>query len=193
VGTGTIPQAPRSMVQTTYPNLESLFKQIREDESKKLYPRLVLFEALAVFKDKPRPRQRSDDTICEARRDFLDSFAYLCDVEKGGKTVTATALQSRLISDCLWLAANEGVRDDVLSYAMDVLQILNTVTPENKSALKDRVFTIAVGKCRPRIQYYKDQVRRHATSCRMALKFREKNDVGMGTLLGMADNGLPSK
>jgi hypothetical protein len=146
MGTGTIPQAPRSMVQIRNLNLESLFKQIREDESKKMYPRLVLFEALAVFKDKPRRRQQSEDTICEARRDFLDSFAYLCDVEKGGKTVTATALQQHPISDCLWLAANEGVRDDVWSYATDLLQILKTVTPENKSVLKDHVFRLAVGK-----------------------------------------------
>lgn len=181
------------MVSGVYPALGSLLEQIQEDEAKKLYPRLVLFEALAVFKDKRRSRQRSDNPICEARRDFLDSYAYLCDVEKGGKTVTATALQSLPNSDFLWLAANEGVREDIWLYAMDVLQLLKTTTSENQGAVKDSVFKLAVGKCKPRIQYYRDQVQKHARTCRMALRSREKDNVGMNNLIGITGNGLLSK
>jgi hypothetical protein len=90
----------------------------------------VLFHALAKFKDRQKSRHESTDTICEARRNFLDSFAYLCDVEKGGKTVTATALQSLVESDFLWLAANERIRDDILGYAMAILQISKSVSLE---------------------------------------------------------------
>lgn len=87
--------APSSTYVTQRGNssLESLREQIQRDETKKLYPRLVLFGALAIFKDKHKPRQQSEDPIYETRRNFLDSFAYLCDVQKGGSTVTAVALQ----------------------------------------------------------------------------------------------------
>ncbi|KAF2191902.1 hypothetical protein K469DRAFT_655093 [Zopfia rhizophila CBS 207.26] len=165
------------MVERVYSSLESLWEQIQQDEARKLYPRLALFEALSGFKDKQKPRQRSEDTICEARRDFLDSFAYLCDVQKGGKTVTAAALQKLHISNFLWLAANEGVGDDILDYAMDVLEKLKTATSENQSTLQDSIFRLAVEKCKPRIQFYRDEVQKYARNCRMALRHRERDDI----------------
>lgn len=45
------PQAPRAMNQS-FPALDSLLGQLRKHETKTLYPRLALFEALATFKDK---------------------------------------------------------------------------------------------------------------------------------------------
>jgi hypothetical protein len=143
----------------------------------------VLFHALAKFKDRQKSRHESADTICEARRNFLDSFAYLCDVEKGGKTVTATALQSLAESDFLWLAANEGIRDDILGYATSVLQKLKTVSLENERAVKKYVFSLAVEKCRPRIQFYRDQVQKYATHCRTELEKWAEDDLGMCNLL----------
>jgi hypothetical protein len=38
-------------------------------------------------------RDRTTDTVCNIRRDFLDSFTYLCDIQKSGSTVTASAFQ----------------------------------------------------------------------------------------------------
>lgn len=166
-GTSNIPQAPRAM------------EQIQEVESKKLYPRLALPEALSGFKDKHKPRQRSEEPECEARRNFLDSFAYLCDVQKGGNTVTATALQRLPYSDILWLAGNEGIRDDIRAYATKILVNLRTATLENKSVLQDTIFGLAVEKCKPRIQFYRENVQKYATNCRMSLRNREKDDIGM--------------
>jgi hypothetical protein len=167
------------MVQREYTSLRCLLEQIQEAEAKKLYPRLALLEALSRFKDKHKPQQRSEDPICEARRNFLDSFAYLCDVEKGGSTVTAAALQQRPYSDFLWLAANEWIHDDIQAYATNVLGNLRTATLANQSILQDIIFRLAVEKCKPRIQFYKENVQKCATNCRMSLRHREKDDIGM--------------
>lgn len=178
-GTSNIPQAPRTMVQRGYSSLGSLLEKIQEVEAKKLYPRLALLKALSGFKDKHKPRQRSEDLKCEARRNFLDSFAYLCDVQKGGNTVTATALQQRPYSDFLWLAANEGIRDDIRVYATNILVHLRTATLGNQSIIQDTIFRLAVEKCKPRIQFYRENVQKYATNCRMSLRHREKDDTGM--------------
>lgn len=172
------PRAPRSIIQIGSLSFESILGKISRDGAERLYPRLALFEALSGFKDKHKPRQRSDDVICEARRDFLDSFAYLCDVEKGGKTVTATALQKLLVSDFLWLAANEGIRDDIMDYAHTILARLKTITLQNRTTIQDEIFKLAVDKCQPRIKFYKAEVLRYARNCRMTLRHREKGDIG---------------
>jgi hypothetical protein len=154
-------------------------EKLRQEESTKLYPRLALFEALASFKDKRKHRNESDDPQCEARRNFLDAFAYLCDTRNGGSTVTATALQKLPLSNFLWLAANEGVSDDVLGYAKDVLAKLKTATMENQSELKNYIFQFVVEKCTARIQFYKNQVRKFALNCRMQLRSLESDDNGL--------------
>jgi hypothetical protein len=178
-GMGPVPQAPRAMVQRETPALESLLERIQRVEAEKLYPRLVLFKTLATFKDKSKQRQQSKDPLCEARRNFLDSFAYLCDTRKGEATVAATALQQLQFSDFLWLAANEGISDDILDYAKGILSNLKTATLENQSKLRDIIFRLAIEKCTPRIEFYKTQVRTYARKCRMELKRQENDDNGM--------------
>jgi len=153
--------------------------QITELESAVLYPRLVLLEALTGFMDKPKQRAKSGLAICEARRDFLDSFAYLCDVEKGGKTVTATGLQRLEKDNQLWLAANEGIRDDILIYANDILDQIKSATAETQSIIQDRIVALSVEKCKPRIQVYKTAVQELALKCRMALRRVNRDDAGM--------------
>jgi hypothetical protein len=181
------------MVQKESPALESLLNRIQRDEATKLYPRLVLFKALATFKDKSKQRQRSEDPLCEARRNFLDSFAYLCDARKGGATVTATALQQLQISDFLWLAANKGISDNILEYAKGILSCLKTVTLKNQSELRDSIFGLAVEKCMPRIKFYKNQVRVKARNCRMQLRSKESDDNGINQPVVIIDCCLHTK
>jgi hypothetical protein len=178
-GPSPAPQAPRAMAQRGPQVLDARLEKIQQDEAEKLYPRLLLFEALAGFKDKIKQRKPSEDPVCEARRNFLDSFAYLCDTRKGGATVTATGLQQLQISDFLWLAANEGISDDVLEYAKEVLANLKTVNTENQNELKDRILKMVVQKCTPRIQFYKNEVRWFARGCRMKLRSKESDDNGV--------------
>lgn len=156
-------QAPHALVQywggdPTVSPAERIF----HSAAKKLYPRLALFEALARFKDEHEPREPSSDSICEARRAFLDSFAYLCDIEKGGKTVTAAALQKLPHSNFLWLAANEGIRGDVKIYAENILQKLMDVKSSNQRAIQDDIFQLVVEKCKFRIEYYKVEMQKYA-------------------------------
>ncbi|KAK5214922.1 hypothetical protein LTR72_011979 [Exophiala xenobiotica] len=101
VATATAPLGPRAMVQNgTAESWGSTWDRAFHSLAMRSYPRLALFEALAGFKDAHKQREPSEDDICEARRDFMDSFAYMCDTEKGGATVTATGLQKLL--SVLW-------------------------------------------------------------------------------------------
>jgi hypothetical protein len=167
------------MTQRGAPAQEVQLERLRQEEAEKLYPRLVPYAALASFKDKSQQRKESGDPQCEARRNFLDSFAYLCDTRKGGPTVTAAALQKLPLSNFLWLAANEGISDDVLRYAKDVLAKLKTATMENQSELKDHIFQLVVEKCTARIQFYKNQVLRFALNCRMQLRHKKSDENGV--------------
>jgi len=159
---------------TTPSSLEQIFASV----SKELYPRLALFEALARFKDKHERRAPCNDDIVEARRAFLDSFAYLCDVQKGGATVTAAGLQQLPHSNILWLAANEGIRSDIKTYADTILSKLWTVDPSNQNDVEDDIFQLAVEKCRSRIVLYKDKMQNHARNCRMQLRNETQNESG---------------
>jgi hypothetical protein len=173
-----IPSAPRAMVQQEGSgSAVSSLDQMLQSATRNMYPKLALLEALASFKDGYKQRGRSSDDICEARRDFLDSFAYLCDVEKGGTTVTATALQKLLHSNILWLAANEGIRRDVKTYADSILQKLRGVESGNQVQVQDDILRLAVQNCSVRIKYYKSIMQKYARNCRMQLR-QELGDIG---------------
>jgi hypothetical protein len=92
----------------------------------KLIQRLVFAESLFHYKDRHESRDRCDELEPQVklRREFENGFAYICDVERSGKTVTASALQACRSFNLLWLAANEGIRPDIKAYAEDVLQLL---------------------------------------------------------------------
>ena len=173
------PRAPRAMVEQGKVDSVALsLEQIFEDAAKVLYPRLALFEALAKFKDRHTRRQQSNDDICEARRQFLDAFAYLCDIEKGGATVTAAGLQKLPYSNFLWLAANEGIPEDVLVYATRILQRLKEVDSQTQKAVQEDIFQLVVEKSSPRLEFYKTAMQKHARNCRMQLRQENSEDIG---------------
>ncbi len=177
--TNAVPTAPRAMVQQEGIDSAALsLDQIFQSAARNMYPKLALLEALAGFKDGYKGRGRSSDDICEARRDFLDSFAYLCDVEKGGATVTAAALQKLLHSNILWLAANEGIRRDVKVYAESILQMLKVVESGNQVEVQDDILRLAVQNCHSRISYYKGVMQKYARNCRMQLRQEKEDEIG---------------
>lgn len=153
-------------------------EQILQNAKKTLYPRLVLYEALAKFKGGHERRQPSSDSISEARRDFLDSFAYLCDIHKGGATVTAAGLQKLPYSNILWLAANEGIRSEVKRYADTILQKLVAMDSTTEPAVRDDIFQRAVNMCAPRLAFYKTELQTYATKCRMELRKDLPDEAG---------------
>ena len=163
------------MAQSTALSSDRVF----QTAAKNLYPRLALLEALQGFKDGHKRREGPGDEICEARRDFLDSFAYLCDVEKGGATVTAAGLQKLPLSNLLWLAANEGIRKDIELYAENIRQKLMEANLETQEVIQDDIFRLAVEKCKSRIEFYKDKMQKYAKKCRMRLKHETRDEIGM--------------
>lgn len=146
---------------------------------KELYPRLVLFEALAQFKSQHERRPPSCDRVTEARRKFLDSFAYICDVEKGGPTVTAAAIQELPMSNILWLAANEGIRKDIKVYAEKILSLLESSLVAKYETAIQEAFQTVVDKCHSRITFYREETQKHATICRMQLRKKEQTEMGI--------------
>jgi len=178
--TNTIPTAPRAMIQQDGIDLAALpLDQGLRSATRSMYPKIALLEALAGWKDGYTRRGHSSDSICEARRDFLDSFAYLCDIEKGGPTVTAAALQRLPLSNILWLAANKGIRRDVKIYAERMLQLLQVVNPGNQVEVQDDVLRLAVQTCHSRIKYYKGVMQPYARNCRMKLRQEKGNGMGI--------------
>ncbi|KAI0160655.1 hypothetical protein GGR57DRAFT_499333 [Xylariaceae sp. FL1272] len=145
-------------------------REISLDVTKSFYPRLVLFEALAGFKDEHERRPTTGDAMRDACRQFLDHFAYLCDVRKGGATVTAAALQRLRKGNVLWLAANEGISWEVKVYANSILQMLQSMNAHTESEIREQIFHHAVKMCMPRLEFYKTQLKLYATRCRMELR-----------------------
>lgn len=181
MSTALIPTAPRAMLSEVLSSpaaSNGALEQLIATATKELYPRLALFEAIAQFKNDHERRIPSGDEIVEARRNFLDSFAYLCDVEKGGGTVTAVGLQKLFYSNILWLAANEGVRDDIKIYARVILSHLKSVDLNNERIVQETIFHLAVKNCDSRISIYKEEVRRYARNCRMQLRSEAKSEDG---------------
>ncbi|RDI86478.1 hypothetical protein Vi05172_g3515 [Venturia inaequalis] len=173
----SLPQTPRPTPQREPPSLASSLKKLSQCSTTELYPRLSLYAALTGFKDTPKRRAKSTDAVCDARREFLDSFAYLCDVKKGGATVTAAALQKLPMSNILWLAANEGISEDIEKYARNIRSKLCTINVQNEKKIHDEIFQLAVKKCAPRIRFYRDELKRYATRCRMTLKQQAQDEI----------------
>lgn len=146
--------------------------------SKDLYPRLALSEALAQFKSRHERRAACGDDVAQASRAFLDSFAYFCDVQKGDATVTAAGLQSLPHNNILWLAANEGIRNDDNIYAESILSKLKDLDADPKQIGEDDILRLAVEKCSSRITTYWEEMQSHALSCRMQLRIETRNDTG---------------
>ena len=117
-------------------------------EDIELYRRLLLLHLLGPFRGDHIERQfkenASKSSTDELRRSFLGGISYLCDIEKGGATVTAAALQKLPFSNFLWLAANEGVRPSVEHFVRSVLDRLKGITSDTREEVEMRILNDAV-------------------------------------------------
>jgi hypothetical protein len=176
------PRAPRSMAQTgDGKSKEQSPDKILDNAAKELYPKLALFESLTMFKDEQQPREQSCNEVCEARRDFLDSFAYLCDIMRHGSTVTADGLQELEHSNILWLAANGGISSEVKRYADNMrkkLQELEGATEKVVEDVQNYIFKLAIQNTQPRLLEYKKIVKGLAIKCRMDLRQEQRDGMG---------------
>ncbi len=171
------PSQPRAKLQARKISLASPLPPVDGPIPKQFYPKLVLLQALKKPVSEHRPREAAPDQVSEDRRDFLDSFGYLCDYKKGGGSVTAPALEKRPESNFLWLAANEGITMEVKEYAKTILIQLKNVDPTNQADVEDEILQRAVKLCFPRIEVYRLEMVRRVVSCRRRLAKEEPDDA----------------
>jgi hypothetical protein len=148
--------------------LTAVQKRVRAD----FYPKLVLYGRLARYAGPHIRRQDSKNHRHELCRNFLDAFAYLCDIRRGGEFVTAAAIRQCAPNHELWLAANAGIAADVKDYAETILKHLKKVNNINQGSKLDEIFNLAVHKTAPRLLEYKNQMQNYALQCRVQLQVK---------------------
>lgn len=128
---------------------------------------LLLLRAICPLDVHHVERCPASEEYVNELRDFLDSFSYLCDIRKGGGTVTAAAIRTWRAKNIniLWLAANEGVGKDVKSHAEWMVAKLKTANESNGPDIENSVFTASVKLAKHRIQYYKSELFRWLNIC----------------------------
>ncbi|KAI2847850.1 hypothetical protein CBS147343_9232 [Aspergillus niger] len=70
------------------------------------------------------PQDNSGFNAIKSHRSFVDALAYACAYKKEPAYVTAVALEKRPEEIVVWLAANKNVEETVVSFAQDVLRIV---------------------------------------------------------------------
>lgn len=173
------PSAPKAML-VQMPRVKHLdaISLLELDFNQKFLLLSVLVDCCGphVHREAQRDPERNNEV--ESRRDFLDKLAYLCDTEKGGGTVTADALQKIPEGNALWLAANEGISDAVMTFVEWTLDRLKEMTMENRKSIKNTIFEEAVKRAGNRISYYQSRLVKFANDCRKALGKFKKDEKG---------------
>ncbi|GKZ36050.1 hypothetical protein AbraIFM66950_006925 [Aspergillus brasiliensis] len=70
------------------------------------------------------PQENSAFNAIKSHRSFVDALAYACAYKKEPAYVTAVALEKRPEEIVVWIAANKDVKGPVVSFAQDVLRIV---------------------------------------------------------------------
>jgi hypothetical protein len=119
---------------------------------------------------KERPKKHAAE---EARRDMLDSIAYLCDIRKGGSTVTAVALQQEKRNKAiLWLAANEGVTLEVKKLVGQLLEHARKVKLGDIEEIETNMLAICLDMATNRINFYQARLMENLRKCQKQLNGR---------------------
>ena len=143
-------------------------------EEHDIYQRLLLLHFLGPFHGKYSERQfketNSKYSVVELRRSFLESISYLCDIEKGGATVTSAALQKLLYSNILWLGANEGIRPNIERFVQSVLDRVKDINHENRETVEKSILHDAVKLAHQRMEFYRIKMVKFSKECRALLK-----------------------
>lgn len=130
------------------------------------YLKLLLLSVVTPYTGTHTEREDASNSPTKLRQEFLDKFAYLCDVEKGGATVTAAAIrktQKQVSSNELWLAANEGIRPEVHDFAKRTLALLKTTSEINRALVEEVILRDAIETGIKRIEFY----------CKMMIAFEK--------------------
>ncbi|RAH56544.1 hypothetical protein BO85DRAFT_450568 [Aspergillus piperis CBS 112811] len=116
------------------------------------------------------PQDNSGFNAIKSHRSFVDALAYACAYKKEPAYVTAVALEKRPEEIVVWLAANKNVEEAVVSFAQDVLRIVQWLAsnPSAQLGTKDGQQALNLLTSRvlrfnaPKIYAYYEQVVRAA-------------------------------
>ena len=59
---------------------------------------------------------------------------------------------------------------------------------ETQKAVEDDIFRLAVEKCNPRIEFYKNEMQKYARNCRMQLRQEMRDDMGAARPICVKDD-----
>ncbi|KAM5521556.1 hypothetical protein FOXYSP1_15447 [Fusarium oxysporum f. sp. phaseoli] len=134
-----------------------------------------LFEFLALFHILKRANgphtavSRPPTDLQSARRRFLSSLCFFCDYQRGGKTTTSIALESRDNGVVFWIASNVSPNDSVVAFLSTVLEDLRR---EPNSTETERETLIAILTVRS-IQFAASRLRKERGMLNRATRFCE--------------------
>jgi len=115
-----------SMVQSTPPALRTT--PISPKQNRRFFGAVILLHALDPVRGDRRSRPKvadPDELASDLLLDkFLDSVAYACDRKKGGKTVTAAALQKHPEGPILLLGSNSPIEPETIEKLREILDRL---------------------------------------------------------------------
>lgn len=97
---------------------------------------------------------------------YLNGVAYLCDVKKGGNTVSANGIDQNIK---LYIAANANLPWSVRRFVIKVLMKTDFLNHPMDVVVRE-IIGKAVEKARHRIDFYVEQLRRSFVNCRASLE-----------------------
>jgi hypothetical protein len=194
--TNGFPQSASPKLRTSLPLAEppkareALIKKQASDQCSalglELNRRLLFRHALGKYNG-PYIKRQADEfskgsSLQELRRGFVNKISYLCDVRKEGGTVTAAALQALKYGNFLWLAANEGITNDIKSFVQWILDQLRKLKSDNQQRIENAILKEAIERARPRMSFYQSKLVYYERKCRQhLLKIIDKNKSGLIT------------
>lgn len=121
-----------------------------------------------VNEEDPAMVNRAEDegNILKLLQGYLNGVAYLCDVNKGGNTVSANAIGQNLK---LYIAANAKLRGPVRRFIIEVLTKTDMLNRRTKVVVQE-ILEEAVKKATHRIDFYAKQLRRFWGICMASLE-----------------------
>lgn len=110
-----------------------------------------------------RAEDTDDVTDTELLRRFYDGVAYLCDVKKGGETVTAAALANNVV---LYLATNTKLPREVQNFIKWVVMIeLRSGNTKSRRDVADSILQAAVERAAHRMEFYSREMKKFWAIC----------------------------
>ena len=125
-----------------------------------------------------------------AFHDFVNKLCQLCDIERGGKTVTALAVLEYPDRIQYRFTSNQRDRDELdctQAFIETILSTLGNAEAENFQALTSSILRVSFSFTRPRVKVYMNALKKEVASC---MRKCEAENTHEGT---HKDHGIISK